>query len=162
MALDVTVGGADSDSYGTIAEADAYHAAYGNADWATYDDAIKEPALRRAAQYIDSSYSFIGTKASESQALEWPRSGAYVNGVLVDDATIPTAIKRAQFEAALRAVTEDLTADIESGNVTEETVDVITVTYSEYSNNGQKKYPLIDKLLKNYTLGGGGYHKVVK
>jgi hypothetical protein len=162
MALDVTVGGANSDSYGTIAEADTYHAAFGNADWADLDDSVKEPALRRATQFIDSSYAFIGSVVTSTQALQWPRTGVVVDGFSVDSATIPTAIKRAQFETALRAVTEDLTADIEPGNVTEETVDVITVKYSEYSNNGQKRFPAIDKLLQKYVFGGSGYHRVVK
>lgn len=162
MALDVTVGGANADSYGTIAEADAYHAAFGNSDWDHHQDSIKEAALRRAAQYIDTTYAFIGAVASSTQALQWPRSGAVVDTFAIDSDVIPTAVKRAQFEAAYRSLDQDLSADIEPGNVTEETVDVITVKYSEYSNNGQKKFPVIDKLLQKYVLGGSGYHRVVR
>lgn len=162
MALDVTIGGANSDSYGTIAEADAYHAAFGNADWDNHQDDIKEAALRRAEQYIDTTYAFIGAVASATQALQWPRTGVIVDGFAVDSDVIPTAVKRAQFEAAYRALDQDLSADIEPGNVTEETVDVITVKYSEHSNNGQKKFPAIDKLLQKYVFGGSGYHRVVR
>lgn len=162
MALDTTIGGTDSDSYGTLAEADAYHAAYGNVDWALLDGAEKEVVMRRAVAYIDTGYSFKGIKTESTQALEWPRSGVVVDGSYIDSDVIPVAVKRAQFELALKAVSENLIEDQEAGSITEETVDVITVKYSEYSNSGTKRFTVADRLLNKYVLSGGNFHRNVR
>lgn len=42
-----------ADYYGTVAGADAYHQARGNAAWAAAAEADKEAALARASAYID-------------------------------------------------------------------------------------------------------------
>lgn len=105
MALDVTIGGASADSYGTIAEADAWHTAMGRSSWVAGDITLKEAAMRRGAVWLDGLYSALwpGTRVNgRAQARDWPRINAYdIDGVLIDDTTIPTEIQKAQFEAAL-------------------------------------------------------------
>lgn len=162
MALDTTVGGANSDSYASVTEADTYHAAYGNTAWAAISTiALKEAALRKAAQYIDTK-SFVGVKTSSSQALEWPRYNVTIDGYDVLSSAIPAAIKTAQMEAALIASAESLTPNLSNGSVIEETVGKITKRYSDYTKDGGKKWPLVDKLLRGYTMGGENFHRVVK
>jgi hypothetical protein len=83
-------GKADAQSYVDVAGADAYHAARGNAAWATStaEDGTattrpaeeREAALLRATAFIDATYRdrFPGYRArGRAQALEWPRVGAF-------------------------------------------------------------------------------------
>ena len=162
MALDTTVGGANSDSYASVTEADTYHAAYGNTAWAAIStEAIKEAALRKAAQYLDIKV-FVGVKVSSTQALEWPRYQVEIGGYCVSSATIPSDIKVAQMEAALIASSESLTPNLSNGSVIEETVGKITKRYSDYTKDGGKKWPLVDKLLRGYTIGGENFHRVIR
>lgn len=162
MALDTTVGGENSDSYASVTEADTYHAAYGNTAWAAIStSALKEAALRKAAQYIDTKV-FIGVKVSATQALEWPRYQVEIGGYCVSSETIPSDIKVAQMEAALIASSESLTPNLSNGSVIEETVGKITKRYSDYTKDGGKKWPLVDKLLRGYTMGGENFHRVMR
>lgn len=162
MALDTTIGGTTADSYVTVAEADTYHANFGNTDWsAIATDALKEAALRKAAQYLDTK-SYQGIKTASTQALEWPRYDVVIDGYLIPSDTIPTAIKNAQMEAALIASAQSLTPNLSNGSVIEETVGKITKRYSDYTKDGGKKWPLVDKLLRGYTMGGENFHRVVR
>ena len=99
MALDTTIGGAASDSYGTLAEYQAYGAAMG---WTLSGvDATDEQYMRRATLYIDREYNFVGMRQYQTQALEFPRLyGGLVNDWPLDPDTIPTDIKNAEFELA--------------------------------------------------------------
>lgn len=104
MTLDVTVGGAASDSYGTLVEAAAYMTSFGWTEWAALDDTQRESALRRAAVWLDGEFSerWPGSRVSAAQARSWPRSGAVdIDGFAVDSSGIPAEIKSAQFEAAV-------------------------------------------------------------
>jgi hypothetical protein len=160
MSLNTTIGGSTADSYVTVDEADAYHANFGNTDWADIaTDALKEVALRKAAQYIDTK-SFQGVKVTSTQALEWPRYNVVVDGYDVSSSAIPDDIKVAQMEAALIASTQSLTPNLSNGSVIEETVGKITKRYSDYTKDGGKKWPLVDNLLAGYVTGGGNFHRV--
>ena len=105
------------DFYGTLAGADAYSAARGNAVWAAATDEDKQAALVRASGYVDGMvgqqasnatagcvYVFPGLKAGGySQALQWPRTGAVDRmGDQVPDDMVPAAIEKATYEAAAR------------------------------------------------------------
>jgi len=99
MALVTTVGGASSDSYVSLADADTYFASGSHlqsAVWAAMNDTQQETALRTAARDLD-RLRYFGRKAATTQALEWPR---VYRGLWFAD-TIPTAIKQAQMEQAL-------------------------------------------------------------
>ncbi|WP_236248314.1 DnaT-like ssDNA-binding protein [Pseudomonas mosselii] len=105
------------DYYGTVAGADAYHLARGNAAWAAATDEEKQAALVRASGYVDGMvgqqasnatagcvYVFPGLKAGGySQALQWPRTGAVDRmGDQVPSDIVPAAIEQATYEAAAR------------------------------------------------------------
>lgn len=51
--------------------------------------------LIKAMDYLESQ-SFIGVKTDPAQALQWPRSEAYIDGVLIDPYTVPQEVKDAQ------------------------------------------------------------------
>lgn len=102
----------DSNSYGTVEEADAYFTDRLIADWPGEDsEEIKQAALIKATDYIEGRFGslFIGIKASSSQSLSWPR--IYAGNF--DEDEIPIKLKKANFEYALRALSGDLAPDPE-------------------------------------------------
>lgn len=116
-------GKVDAESYISVADANTYHTGFGNSAW-TGDDALKEQALRRATRFIDGLYSrrWVGLRNSQAQALDWPREYAYdKDEFLVPNGTVPTAVKRATAEAALRELQSpnSLTPDLERGGQVE-------------------------------------------
>lgn len=142
MALIVETGAGlpDADAYVTLDEADAYHAALGNAAWAAAEVATRETAIRRATAFLDASYSWRGRLKNQAQRRRWPRVGPrtgvgvkltspngpqgepyfterYATAALLDlDGRellgVPRAVKEATCEAALLALAEALlTAD---------------------------------------------------
>lgn len=106
MAIDATVGGTGSNSYVTLSEMDAYVAEriYSDA-WAVLVD--QEQALVTATNRLDQE-GFMGTRASDTQALKWPRTGAYYDGVLIADDVIPQKVKDATCEMALSLATSNV------------------------------------------------------
>jgi len=120
VTIDATAGGASANSYMTLAQADAYvEAMISSADvnkWSTGTDDTRNRALTAAAQRLDRE-RFIGARATDTQALQWPRTGVrkpdtYVNNYATGfpfrisedyytDTEIPDQIKRAQIELAV-------------------------------------------------------------
>lgn len=137
MALDATVGGADSNSFAAVAEADTYFSDRLFSDvWDDATESNKQKALITATRTIvgrikedwtltrlpqdatikvlvdlgddASTYTvWKGEKASEGQALPWPRSGI----ATVGDGVVPDEIKAMQFEVALLAFGGDRTVE---------------------------------------------------
>lgn len=93
--------------YGTVAEADTYHANRGNTKWAEAAEASpdqREGYLTRASDYVDSYRSrFAGRKTGgRAQEREWPRADATdASGESIPDDEIPYEIEYATYEAAL-------------------------------------------------------------
>lgn len=56
--------------------------------------------LVQAMDYVE-SLSFIGIKHTDTQDLQWPRSGAVVDDYLVSSNAIPAELKKGQIEVAL-------------------------------------------------------------
>lgn len=160
MAIDATVGGSASDSYVEVAD----YAAYANSmGWTlTGDTDAQEANLRRARAYLDRGYAWVGVKATNTQALAWPRlTGHYVDGYIVPSDAIPQAIKDAQCEMAylIQGGVDPFEA-ITGGAVTQkrEKVDVIeeSTTYSEGSARDRTAYPAVDQLVGPYSTGKAG------
>lgn len=103
MALDVTVGGASSDSYVSLAEAATYFGArFGTDAWDALSDANKEKALKQATREVD-SHLFLGRRNYWSQALQFPRAYPYHREEPRQSTAveIPTSVKHATCEQAL-------------------------------------------------------------
>lgn len=113
MSLTTTVGSASADSYASVAEADAYHAArlFVQA-WTGADTTTKEAALKMAARLLDVSFVWTGTAVDGTQALCWPRSGMLTrNGYAIATTTVPGELKAAQAEFARQLIVADRSAD---------------------------------------------------
>lgn len=134
--------------YGSVAAADAYHAARANTAWAG-DEMAKQAALIRASTYIDGKYQFqnacgrweslfSGSKAGgRAQMLQWPRTGATDNeGSVIPPAEVPVEVEQATYEAALREIVTpgSLSPDyVASGAIKRQKVDVLEIEYQTSS-----------------------------
>lgn len=137
--------------YGTVAAADAYHAARANSAWAGTEQA-KQAALIRASAYIDGKYQqqnscgrwesmFSGVKTGgRTQELQWPRTGATDNeGAAIPSTEVPAEIERATYEAALREIVApgSLSPDyVASEAIKRQKVDVLEIEYQAAADSG--------------------------
>lgn len=160
MSLDATIGGGASDTYLTLAEWQAYLAARGITP--TGDDAAQEVSLRKAAQAMDVSYSFVGYRSTYGQAREWPRSyNGMVDGYYIGTDEIPQRVKDAQSELAYMIHTgSDPLANF-TGGVKREKVDVLEV---EYTDGGpqRERYTAVERLLRPFLAFGAGQVAVTR
>lgn len=115
IAIDATVGGANANSYLTLADASSIIDGFVESDavaaWATATTDQKNRALYTATQRLDRE-RFLGARSTDTQALQWPRSGVrkpdtYINTYAVGfpfrittdyytDSEIPSQVKQAQ------------------------------------------------------------------
>jgi hypothetical protein len=111
VALITTAGATNANSYASLLEAEAYMATLTfKAAW-TGVDALKEAALQQATRLLD-TLLYQGTKATYSQALQWPRYNATDrNGFYYLSDSIPTALKNATAEFAFRLMEADRAKD---------------------------------------------------
>jgi len=120
IVINATVGSASANSYVTLAEADAIiEGLVQDADvqhWGSGNTDSRNRALYTATQRLDRE-RFLGARATDTQALQWPRTGVrkpdtYINTYAVGfpfrittdyytDTEIPDQIKRAQIQLAV-------------------------------------------------------------
>ena len=120
VTIDATAGGASANSYITLSEANDYVEAMvlgtDAAKWDSGNEDSRNRALTAATQRLDSE-RFLGAKATDTQALEWPRTGVrkpstYINTYATGfpfrisddfftDTEIPSQIKHAQIVLAV-------------------------------------------------------------
>ena len=146
-----------AESYISVADASTYHTARGNAAWAALaSDTVREQCLRKATDYMEQVYRsrWQGCRVGETQALSWPRYDIEVEGYAVDSDIVPTEIKNACAELALKASAAELNPDLTQG-VLSETVGSISVTYDKASPQFTR-YKAIDAILSPYLKAGGG------
>lgn len=147
------------DTY-VAANYESSHAA--NTQWTAASTTKKEIALRVSTkQYLDTQYRFVGIRANDTQALEWPRAGAADrDGYAIEDDTIPQRVKDALCELALRYVQGDTlapdisgTAAIESKSVKLGPIEVST----DYAGSVSpvKTYTNVDGILSPLLVPGG-------
>ncbi len=115
MSLDTSVGTTTSQSYASVAEADAYLTFRGGtAAWFLLTQAAKEQLLQWACVQIDTLF-FVGVKTILTQALEWPRFQVTdKNGYWIPGNVIPAQLKNAQIEMAFQLNTTDWSQGLNS------------------------------------------------
>lgn len=93
-----------TNSYVTVAEADAYFAdSVHNVDWTAIDETLKAQLLVSATRLID-QIEFQGVAISSSQSLAFPREGEYLDRrlqLLKSMSPTPALVETATFELAL-------------------------------------------------------------
>ena len=161
-------GKVDAEAYVSVANADTYHTAYGNpAAWSGASTAEKESALRIGAQYLDGKYAlrWLGIRANETQALDWPRAGVEdSDGFLLDSDALPADLVRANAIAALKVINGDtLLPDLTSpGTIASESKSMPGPFSKSVTYVGGKSpyvtYSLIDALLSALLRSGTAVH----
>jgi len=98
--IDATIGGANANSYLTVAAADALtESMLGTLAWTTATSDSKIRALITATRGLD-TLGWIGSRATTTQALDWPRTDASCDGTDYASTAIPTPILYATFDLA--------------------------------------------------------------
>lgn len=153
MAL--TVG---TDTYATLAEAEAYASGRGNAAWTAATDTQKEFALKEAAVYLDTSYVWKGSITSDSQVMSWPRKEVKdKEGRSIANDAIPARLKDAQTEMAFLRLSAPLVDEVESGTVTEVKADTVTLKFKDgQAVTESDKFKGIDRLLTGLYVTRAG------
>lgn len=159
--MPLTVG---TDAYDTLANVRAYWAARdstASAAWIALADAEAEILIRKATDYVDRNWHYIGDKATGAQRLKWPRKFAEVEGFLLDEATIPWQVQEATAIIAelYRLGTVDLEGIVtdDAAAISMQKVDVITVQYDTSKRLQGADIPShVHKLLRPLTRGQGG------
>jgi hypothetical protein len=146
---------ANAESYVSVVDANTYHSKIGNDAWNDLDTSVKEQLLRKATDYMVAQYrlQYAGYRRYSTQSLDWPRLyvplidslSANVFPQYVDFDIVPTTVKNACAELALKSYTAILMQDLTQG-VIREKVDVIEVEYDKYSPQ-QTRYAQIDAML---------------
>ena len=149
--MSITVG---VDSYVSLEEANNYFNSRLHAEaWTGATDTDKEKALKQATRNID-TLPFRGAKASDAQALSFPRAyTVYKDGglVLVTDQDIPQAVKNATCEEALSLLQNSQRKQLQEEGVDSITIGNLTEHYSgTYKSISSSAY----KMLSRYIVGG--------
>ncbi|SLN31768.1 DnaT-like ssDNA-binding protein [Oceanibacterium hippocampi] len=145
---------ATANSYVATAEASQYHDELGNSAWAAAAEELRELALRRATRYIDGRYAFVGCVAVPTQALKWPRTGAFdTEGRLLSG--VPVQVREACLELALHLAeggsVEAATAA--EGAIRRQRVGPIETEYAEIERG--REFPFVSRLLAGLTVPRG-------
>lgn len=128
-------GVANANSFVTDAEYTAYATSRGLTVGA--DAVIREKELILASDFLESlRASYQGFKTDQTNSLQWPRRGVFIDGFPVLDDSIPQELKNAQIEAAAFANANDLISNKASQNVESEKVDVIEISYFSGGKTG--------------------------
>ena len=118
-------GRSDANAYANAADGDAYHDGHLYATaWTAATTASKEAALVFATRLIDSQFQFGGSRANETQALQWPRVNCpdpdkaatrvlvklWLTDSFVSASVVPKAVRDATCEMARELLLADRTA----------------------------------------------------
>lgn len=155
--MTLTIG---TDAYITEAAADTYWTDRGNTDWTALSSGDKEVNIRKATDWINNSYTFVGEKATAAQRLQWPREFAYADGFLIANTAIPDPVAEATAIVAdlFRQGTLNLDGIIsdDEAAVSMQKVDVITVQYDTGKRiRGKSQLNHVNDLLRSVTMARG-------
>lgn len=146
----------NAESYASVAEADAYHAARGGVAWAALIMTEKEVKLRLATDYLQQRFGgrWNGYRLTEVQALDWPRYGVVVDRVTLASNAVPIQVRRACCELALKAITQSLTVD-EAAQVKSKQVGPISVTYADGARQNTR-FAAVENMLSQLLSSASG------
>jgi len=151
------VGGTNSNSYVTLAEANTYFdARLHTSSWTNANDDTKNKSLVMATRRIEQE-KFYGDRASTTQRLKWARINiGYLDGINMDN-IIPELLKEAQYELAIHLIGTDMSKpSVDTGNIAEASVGSISVKYAiDRNDNVSTSYdmlpPFVESLLSELS-----------
>jgi hypothetical protein len=158
-----------ANGYVTVAEFKAYHDDRGNSYAGKTDDQIKVGIIR-ATDHIDTVNDFKGAPLTDDQTTQFPREG--INDQRGNEYEgIPTNVKKATSEYAMRALAAPLIPDADEPTASgikrvRSKVDVIEdeVEYQDGAGPGSRlpAYPAADLFLRPFVSSGSGGGKIVR
>jgi hypothetical protein len=179
ITIDATVGGASANSYLTLAAAqDLIDGMVENDDvtaWASATTDQKNRALYSATQRLDRE-RFLGARATDTQALQWPRTGVrkpdtYINTYAVGfpfkittdyftDTEIPDQIKQAQVVLAVYLNNNKdgmgLSGLEDYKSVTIGSLSVTSAGASSMATGADRVPPIFERYLTGLRISGPG------
>jgi len=113
MALNADLGASNANSYVTLIEADTYFEdRMHSASWLELDDPTKSNLLVSSSQMLDWYIHWKGVKTTETQSMDWPRTGVIrPSGVEIDSDALPPEVKIAVYEQAMANIASDRLED---------------------------------------------------
>ncbi|WP_302456996.1 DnaT-like ssDNA-binding protein [Bilophila wadsworthia] len=156
---------AGANSFASVADADAYHAARLTAAWTDeLAEVQKEAALIRASDWLNRKVMWNGRKASRSQRMAWPRSGVVTQDGEIAPDEIPAEVVEACCELAGFFVEQDYLVPLDrGGDIASLGVDVISIAYNGTAP-AETVFPSLSGLLAGLgtvcTGKGGGIMEV--
>lgn len=165
IVIDATSGGANANSYVTLAEAETYFDTrlYVTAWTEATSDDVKNRALAMACNRINQE-TFYGTRETDTQRLPFPRIElGYLDGIL-QDSIVPESLKEAQCELALHLLSTDMSKpSVDTSNIQEVQVGSLKAKYAiDKNDNVSRSYdelpPFVLSLLDDFsrTVNSGG------
>lgn len=162
MALTLVVedgsGKANSNSYATAANGDTYHDGhvYGSS-WTGSGTSAKEAALVHATRLVDENFEFHGFKASQTNALQWPRSATKDRGGFsIASDTIPQDLINATAELARLVIDADRTAEDDTKGFSKIKVGPVELTMDK-ADRKEVITPTVARMIAPFgrAIGGG-------
>jgi hypothetical protein len=163
ITLTETIGGASSNTYATLAEAEIYmERRLQKAAWTDAEEEEKKAAMVWATRLLDEQIDWNSVVADGDQALQWPRLYLYdALGNEIEEDAIPDQLKNAEIEFAFWLLQADRLADVQSDGVGKIVIGGIEI---EFQASGQPRRVVPDGVyemvaawgdLKFRSTGGG-------
>ena len=145
-------GKADANSYASVADGDAYHDGHLYASaWTAATADNKAKALVFATRLIDAERQFSGVKASDVQALQWPRAACPdpdAAAFLASD-KVPPVVVMATCELARELLLQDRTAAVPGEGLKYQNVGTTQTGYDKSDKRPVLSH-LVQSLLAKY------------
>jgi len=137
----------NDNAYLDVATAELYFAdRLHTSTWDNATEADKSASLIQATREIE-SMNFLGSRYDATQKLSFPRSGLVIDGIEVDETTVPQDVKSAVCEYAILMLAEDYTAPDDLSAFDSVSVGSISLTTSK---SKKQPPPMVSKLLTKY------------
>lgn len=162
LTVETGAGVAGADTFVSLAQYEAYADALG---WSISEtDATNEANLRRAAQYLSRTPSWVGYRTNDGQTLSWPRViSVVVDGWPVESDEIPQRIKDAQCELAYLIQGGLDPFETIGGAGGGDTIKVGPITISDgTASGGADKIKAVSGLLRPFLMAGAGQAAMVR
>ena len=153
---------ANANSYVTVAEYQAWADARFTAGRSTAplcgEDV--EALIFRAMDYFEAQ-SFIGTKVSSTQSLQWPRNSVYIDTYYQSNLSIPKEVKNSIYELSYGEETGNSELSVVDRKVKREKVSSIEVEYADNSSS-TSTVVAVPTAMKKLLTAGGSFNRVVR
>lgn len=144
-----------SNCYISVADADAYHLARGGTVWAEAHNGVKEAAILRATDWLNSRDWATGTSLHNDSPMAWPRTDAVSpSGVAYPSTAVPQAVVMACAEVAGVIVAGADPLSVQDRAIKALTVGPISTEYDPASPQAPR-IPAAMALLKGWIVTGG-------